>query len=131
MPGLSTIFRWLGDEAHEAFREQYAKARESRADALVEDILEIADDSRNDWVEINDPENPGYRVNGEAIQRSRLRVDTRKWVASKMLPKVYGEKLAVGGAEDLPAIKSETLTDTEFARRVAFLLAQGMKEADK
>jgi hypothetical protein len=43
----------------------------------------------------NDPENPGYRANGEHIQRSKLRVDTRKWFLSKLKPKVYGDKSAV------------------------------------
>ena len=52
-----------------------------------------------------DGEGTGYEYNGEAVQRSKLRVDARKWMASKMAPKKYGDKLAVGGADDLPPVK--------------------------
>lgn len=90
MPTISTIYLWLG--AHEAFSELYTKAKEDQADTLVEEILDIADNSTNDWMKINDPDNMGYRVNGEAINRARLRVDTRKWIASKLKAKKYGDK---------------------------------------
>lgn len=75
------------------FREQYMRARETQADVLAEEIVEIADDGRNDWMEINDPDNPGYKFNGEHSARSRLRVDARKWFASKVAPKKYGDKI--------------------------------------
>ena len=90
-PEISTIFRWLREK--EEFSKQYAKAKEESADALLEETMDIADDGSNDWMETNDPDNPGYRINGESIQRSRLRVDTRKWAMSKLKPKKYGEKL--------------------------------------
>lgn len=91
MPSMDTVFRWLREKPE--FSEQYAKAKAESADALVEEMIDIADSGSNDWMENNDPNNPGYRVNGEHIQRSRLRVDTRKWIASKLKPKKYGEKL--------------------------------------
>jgi hypothetical protein len=91
MPAIALVLTWLRDEP--AFLIQYTRAREAQADALAEDILEIADDGRNDWMEREDPENPGYNFNGEHIQRSKLRVDARKWLASKMAPKKYGEKV--------------------------------------
>jgi hypothetical protein len=93
MPAMSTVFKWLA--ANEAFSEQYARAREAQADALFEDILPIADDGRNDWMEKQDAEggNAGWRENGEALRRSQLRIDARKWMASKLKPKKYGEKL--------------------------------------
>jgi len=97
-PEISTIFRWL--RTHPEFNQQYAKAKEESADALLEETMDIADDGSNDWIASNDPDNPGYRTNGEAIQRSRLRVDVRKWAMSKLKPKKYGEKIdaTVGGA---------------------------------
>jgi hypothetical protein len=61
--------------------------------ALAEETLDIADDGRNDWMERNDPKNQGYEFNGEHVQRSRLRVDARKWFAAKVAPKKYGEKV--------------------------------------
>jgi hypothetical protein len=96
-PDASTVFRWLAssDERYKGFREQYARARDIQADALVDEILEISDDGRNDWMARHGEEgdNPGYVVNGEHIQRSRLRVDSRKWFASKVAPKKYGDRV--------------------------------------
>lgn len=93
MPAVSTIFCWM--RMFPEFSEQYAKAKEEAADALVEEILDIADDGTNDWMEIHDKDGGsiGYRVNGEHINRSRLRVDSRKWIASKLKAKKYGEKI--------------------------------------
>ena len=94
MPSRSMVFRWLA--AHEAFRDQYARAREAQADAIFDDLLDIADDGRNDWMErCVEGEVVGWKENGESARRSALRVDARKWMLGKMQPKKYGEKLAV------------------------------------
>lgn len=95
MPDQRTIFRWLA--AHEGFRQQYARAREAQADAIFDEVLDIADDGSNDWMERHDSEggNIGWKENGEAIGRSRLRIDARKWMAGKLRPKVYGERIDV------------------------------------
>lgn len=95
MPASSTVFKWLGENA--AFSEQYARAREAQADAVFDEILTIADDGRNDWMEREnaDGENIGWAINGEAVRRSQLRIDARKWMAGKLRPKKYGEKLDV------------------------------------
>lgn len=92
-PGRSTVFRWLA--ANEAFRSQYARAREAQADAIFDEILDIADDARNDWMARNgiDGDDAGYVLNGEHVQRMRLRIDARKWMAGKLRPKVYGDKI--------------------------------------
>lgn len=99
MPRKATVFRWLGDEKHTAFRDQYARAREAQADALVDEILDIADDGSNDWMEKKnaDGENIGWQENGEALRRSVLRVDARKWMAGKLRPKKYGDKIELDG----------------------------------
>ena len=91
MPAMSTVWLWVGkypDVSH-----QSANAKQAGLEALAEDLLELSDDGQNDWMENNDPENPGYRLNGEHIQRSKLRVDTRKWLLSKLVPKKYGDKM--------------------------------------
>jgi tyrosyl-tRNA synthetase len=92
MPPPSTVIKWVHAD-WDGFGKQYAEAREAQAHALADDLLEIADDGRNDWMAKNDGENAAYELNGEHVQRSRLRLDTRKWLASKILPKVYGEKI--------------------------------------
>lgn len=96
MPEPSTIYKWLIQ--HPEFAEQYARSKEIACENLVDECLEIADDGSNDWMASNDPNNPGWRFNGEHAQRSRLRVDTRKWIASKLLPKKYGDRLEVEGS---------------------------------
>ena len=95
MPDKATILRWLADKKKADFREQYVYAREMQADALFDEALEIADDASGDWSTDKD----GKKVlDHENIQRSRLRVDTRKWAAGKMAPKKYGDKLDLGGS---------------------------------
>lgn len=86
-PGLTTVYRWLSENAE--FREMYARAREDQADTLADEIIEISDDGSNDTYQTED----GEQVNHDVIARSRLRVDSRKWVAAKLRPRKYGEKL--------------------------------------
>lgn len=104
MPAMSTVFLWL--RIHPEFTEQYAQAKAEAADALVEEMLDIADDGTNDWMEVHDQDGEcaGYKINGEHVQRSKLRVDTRKWIAAKLKPKKYGEKVDLnhGGQADNP-----------------------------
>jgi len=78
MPSVETFFRWL--RSNESFREQYARAKQESADAMAEEILDISDDVEHDK---------------EAINKARLRVDTRKFLMAKMKPKKYGDKLDV------------------------------------
>lgn len=89
-PDPSTILRWV--EQNDAFAQQYARARAAGYALLADELVEIADDSTNDTF-VDD--NGNQRTNQEVVARSRLRVDTRKWMLSKMLPKVFGEKTSV------------------------------------
>lgn len=94
MPSSSSIFRWLLDDDKKHFWEQYEKARNIQAELMFDELLEIADDGTNDWMEKESKAGDSYTVlNSEAIGRSRLRVDTRKWYLSKVLPKKFGEKI--------------------------------------
>jgi hypothetical protein len=88
MPAIRTVFLWLGK--HEAFMQQYAHARESQADTYADEIIDIADDGSGDWIIDSDG---NKRVDQDCIARSRLRVDSRKWIASKLKSKKYGEKV--------------------------------------
>lgn len=93
LPCIATIFNWF--RVHPEFLEQYTRAKEESADAMAEECLDIADDGTNDYMERldKDGECVGYQLNGEHVQRSRLRVETRKWLMAKMKPKKYGEKV--------------------------------------
>ena len=108
MPAPSTVCLWLSQD--EDFAERYARAKEIQMENLAEEIIEIAEDGTNDYVAIHDPDNPGYRLNGEHVQRSRLRIDTRKWLMSKLAPKKYGDKVAVQADVDA----SLTVTVKQF-----------------
>ncbi len=90
MPDKATVLRWLADKEKADFRDQYVHAREMQADALFDEALEIADDTTGD---ITTGKDDKETVNHENIQRSRLRVDTRKWAAGKLAPKLYGDKI--------------------------------------
>ncbi len=87
MPHKATVYRWL--EGNEAFRDQYTRAREQQADHYAAEIIEIADDGTNDTYETEDGRE---LVDHEVVARSKLRVDARKWAASKLAPKKYGER---------------------------------------
>lgn len=93
LPNKSTVFRWLASRTD--FRDQYARARELQAETLVDEIIEISDDARNDYMANlgEGEETLAYRLNGEHVQRSRLRVDSRKWFASKVAAKKYGDRV--------------------------------------
>lgn len=98
MPTPSTVLNWTNSKSTGAFSEQYAKAREIGYRHMADELVEIADDGRNDTYQ---DEDGNVRVNTDVVARSRLRVDTRKWLLSKALPKIYGDKLAhVGGDDD-------------------------------
>lgn len=98
MPSKSNVFRWLAANPQAA--DQYTRARETQADAIFDEILDIADTAVNDWMEVHGQDDVGYRINGEHIQRAKLRIDTRKWMAGKLRPKVYGEKTTVAHGSD-------------------------------
>jgi terminase small subunit-like protein len=101
-PHKSQVYRWL-EENHD-FRDQYARAREERADRYFEEIIEIAKDSSGDYT----LDRNGERVvDHENIQRSRLRVDALKWVASQLAPRKYGDRVEhdhKGGLNFQPAV---------------------------
>lgn len=108
MPNASTVLRWTEQDEH--FAQQYTGARARGYQLLADEILEIADDGTNDAIETED----GPRTNQDVISRSRLRVDTRKWMLSKMLPKIYGDKLDLAHSGSVKIVKE--LTEDELQR---------------
>lgn len=82
MPAMSTVFRWLreDDEEKSTFREQYARAKQEAADALADEIQEVSD---------------GVLEKKYDPNAARVAIDGKKWVASKLKPKVYGDRLDV------------------------------------
>jgi hypothetical protein len=98
MPSYTTLYAWLAIDP--AFKAMWDTAMVLRSERLVDEILEIADDGSNDYDYVD---STGVaHVNGENIARAKLRVDTRKWLASKLLPKKYGDKTILSGDEENP-----------------------------
>lgn len=108
MPAAPTVCAWVSNNIH-GFAEQYARARDRGLDEIADELLEIADDGRNDWMERTDPDNPGWELNGEHVQRSRLRLDARKWYLSKLAPKRYGDRLELDGKLDTGSKSADEL----------------------
>ena len=82
----NTVVGWFIDDKDGVF-DHYARARQIQAEHMFEELTDIADDGRNDWMVRN-----GYDIpDQEAIQRSKLRVDTRKWILARMDSKRYAE----------------------------------------
>ncbi|MER8567609.1 terminase small subunit protein [Mesorhizobium sp. M0924] len=105
MPDRTTVFNWLLKPERAEFFDQYARARELQADTHVDEMPDIADDSRNDYMtKVNGDGSTSEALNSENIQRARLRIDTRKWIAARMRPKKYGDKVALTNGEGGPLV---------------------------
>lgn len=92
MPCYATVMDWLLGK-HPEFTDMYTRARELQAEYWAEEIQEIADDGTNDFVERETKNGKVVLADHEHINRSRLRVDARKWTAARLLPRKYGDKL--------------------------------------
>ena len=103
----TTFNQWLIDK--QGLADQYARACEERADKIFEDIISIADDTTHDTELKSYGDVVEERANTEWIQRSKVRIDARKWILSKMQPKKYGDKIEIENKGEV-SIKSYTIT---------------------
>jgi len=95
LPAHNTVLGWALDNEHPFF-DQYARARLIGYHTMADETLDVADEASSDWIDTQDSDGkPAQKFNAEAVARSRLRVDTRKWLLSKCLPKIYGDKIAL------------------------------------
>jgi hypothetical protein len=109
MPGRTTAYKWLNE--HAEFANMYARAREERAELVADEVIMIADTEAD-------------------ANKARVRIDARKWWAAKVAPKKYGERISteVTGKDGGPIETANVeLTETERARRVAFILTHAAK----
>lgn len=99
MPSDRTIYSWL--EKYPDFLQQYARARELQAERYANEIIDISDEVP--LCTVPDPDGGiSTRVDAAGVQRNKLRVDARKWVAAKLLPKKYGDSTTLKGDSDNP-----------------------------
>lgn len=99
---IGTFFSWANDLKSPERLEQYARAMELSTHIMAEEILEIADDNSNDTEYIETKNGSVAVENKEWVNRSKLRVDARKWLMSKRLPKKYGDSIKVSGDAESP-----------------------------
>lgn len=125
----TTAKRWETDIPEHA--ANVARAREMGCHALAEQALQIADTPHLGVIRTTKPDGGVEERFEDMTSHRKLQIDTRKWLLSRWLPKVYGDKLAVGGADDLPPIK--TMGDDQLQARIAELQKKlGMKsDADQ
>lgn len=83
-----TFLGWVVDD-RDGLSDRYMRARQIRAHGLIDELVEIADDAREDF-ELGEK---GWTFNGKAVARASLRVSTRQWVLSRMLRDEFGEKV--------------------------------------
>jgi hypothetical protein len=115
-PHSRTIRQWR--RTNKEFQHLYAQAKEDQSDLMVEEILEIADESSLDTIIKTDKDGNEHEVcNSEWINRSRLKVDTRKWVASKFRPKIYGDKVDNSPSIENPFLQNANEIDEESTNK--------------
>lgn len=81
MPSKASVFRWLRE--HPEFAAMYEIATDERADTLIDEIVEIADNCKTD---------------ADSIRKAKLRIHARVEQAQKMKPRKYGTKMELTGA---------------------------------
>lgn len=102
MPARGTVYRWLIENAD--FQDQYARAREKQADYFAEEIIEIADSAE---------------AESAAVSKAKLQIDARKWAASKIAPKKYGDKQEIDVKSSDGSMRPSVRIDAEEYRKLA------------
>ena len=109
MPAVSSVYLWL--LKNKVFSDLYTRAREDQSDTLADQIMEIGDEVP--MMVITDEDGKvTKRMDPAGINRNRLRVDARKWVAAKLKPRKYGDRQILAGDSEAPVeIKHSNILD--------------------
>jgi hypothetical protein len=109
MPAVSSVYLWL--LKNKVFSDLYTRAREDQSDTLADQIMEIGDEIP--MMVITDEDGKvTKRMDPAGINRNRLRVDARKWIAAKLKPRKYGDRQILAGDKDAPVeIKHSNILD--------------------
>lgn len=117
MPSKNTVILWLLRKNPPEFYDRYCEARAIQGEVQADEIIDIADDAANDWIETED----GPRLNYEHVQRSKLRVDARKWVGERLAPRIYGARQSIdvtARIEDMPGDELHNQINTLIAKAI-------------
>lgn len=97
MPSTVTVYAWLNNDSN--FLNMYTRAKEDQADTLTDQMLDIAD---------------GVVADSNEVAKARLQIETRKWTASKLKPRKYGDKLDVAADVKHSGVVAVALSDTDI-----------------
>lgn len=118
LPSEGTVYRAIATDPK--FQEQYVRARRAQAERYADELIAIADTPAIGRKIVTRFGGERETIEGDMVERSRLRVDTRKWVLARLLPRRYGDRLELAGSEDAPLIPRVDML--EVARRIVFVL---------
>jgi hypothetical protein len=126
----TTMYDWVRKD--DTRSDVYARAREDRADKLADEIISISDEA--EYAPVIDKatgETVALTFDNTAVTRNKLRVDARKWVAAKMKPRVYGDKVQVEGTIDHKSVSDDELLKqlAKFGVVLQAIVPQGDKDA--
>lgn len=113
-PAVSKVFLRVAND--HGFRERYERAKGNQAEKIFNEILTIADDASSDLI----VDEGGTKGNIAAVNRAKLRIETRKWILAKVMPKIYGNMEQVTVNHDVRVM----LTDTDRAKAILSVLQQ-------
>ena len=150
VPSGSTFLQWVEENDPPGLSDRYAHARELGYRIMGDEILELSN-KKGEWVPIQDLDVDGrplldengqpilkqvfMPLNSDVIAHTRLQIDTRKWLLSKMLPKVYGDKVTNehtgkdGGPIQMAAVDFKNLSDEELENMQQLLSKAEVKDA--
>jgi len=128
LPSKQTVYNWL-NSAHKnydaLFFDDYARARKLRENVIFEEIIEIADNTADDWT-LTDR---GWTPNKEVVQRSKVRIEARQWVLARMNSKRFGNKVETtlqGGDVPIKTVDVKKLSDATLED----IASQAVENAD-
>ena len=102
LPDPQTIYRWLN--SFPSFREEYARAKDSQMQVLADEIVDLADQDRICEKVTIKADGSRETVTLDQVDRTKLQIDSRKWLLSKLAPRKYGDKVQqeVSGPDGAP-----------------------------
>jgi hypothetical protein len=115
MPSKRTVIRWALED-RDGFGTIYAHGRALQIECEADEIVDIADDGTNDWIERENKKTGDVEtvLNREAIERSRLRVETRKWRLTKLAPQKYGDKIVTENTTTTYVIADKPMSQDDW-----------------
>jgi hypothetical protein len=118
VPVLATVFGWLRETSPnfvKEFLKAYLVARQVQGEVVADQAMDIADDGRNDTYFKKDKNGKMVRViDYDNVQRSRLRVEHKRWLASKLYPRKFSDRMQLTGNENEPLVPTETKIVVKF-----------------